>query len=45
MMRRILMRGSVINEPGRNRRKLASDHIAMILEPQAVADLMLEFAG
>jgi len=45
LMRRILMRGSLpLNEPGWNRRKLASDHIAMILEPQAVADLLLEFA-
>jgi hypothetical protein len=43
-MRRILMRGSPLNEPGWNRRKLASDHIAMILAPQAVADLLLEFA-
>jgi pimeloyl-ACP methyl ester carboxylesterase len=45
LMRQILMRGSLpANEPGWNRRKLASDHIAMILEPQAVADLLLEFA-
>jgi len=45
LMRRILMRGSLPqNEPGWNRRKLASDHIAMILAPQAVADLLLEFA-
>lgn len=44
LMRRILMPGSPLNEPGWNRRKLASDHIAMILAPQAVADLLLEFA-
>jgi pimeloyl-ACP methyl ester carboxylesterase len=44
LMRRIFMRGSVLSEPGWNRRQLASDHIAMILEPQAVADLLLEFA-
>ena len=44
LMRRIFMRGSVLNEPGWNRRTLASDHMVMILEPQAVADLLLEFA-
>jgi pimeloyl-ACP methyl ester carboxylesterase len=45
LMRRILMRVLLpLNEPGWNRRKLASDHIAMILEPQALADLLLEFA-
>ena len=43
LMRRIFMGGSPLSEPGWNRRKLASDHIAMILEPQAVADLLLEF--
>ncbi len=43
LMRRIFMPGSPLNEPGWDRRKLASDHIAMILEPQAVADLLLEF--
>jgi pimeloyl-ACP methyl ester carboxylesterase len=45
LTRRILMRGSLpLNEPGWNRRKLASDHIAMLLAPQAVADLLLELA-
>jgi hypothetical protein len=44
LMRRIFMGGSPLSEPGWNRRELASDHIAMILEPQAVADLLLEFA-
>jgi pimeloyl-ACP methyl ester carboxylesterase len=44
LMRRILMRGSPLNEPGWNRRELASDHIAMLLAPQAVAGLLLEFA-
>ena len=44
LMRRIFMPGSPLNEPGWNRRELASDHIAMILAPQAVADLLLEFA-
>jgi hypothetical protein len=44
LMRRIFMGGSPLSEPGWNRRKLASDHIAMILEPQALADLLLEFA-
>jgi pimeloyl-ACP methyl ester carboxylesterase len=44
LMRRIFMGGSPLSEPGWNRRKLASDHIAMILEPQAVANLLLEFA-
>jgi hypothetical protein len=45
LIRRTLMRGSLpLNEPGWNRRTLASDHMAMILEPQAVADLLLEFA-
>jgi pimeloyl-ACP methyl ester carboxylesterase len=44
LMRRIFMPGSPLSEPGWNRRELASDHIAMILEPQAVADLLLEYA-
>lgn len=45
LMRRTLMRGSLPpNEPGWNRRTLASGHIAMIIAPQAVADLLLEFA-
>jgi pimeloyl-ACP methyl ester carboxylesterase len=45
LMRRILMRGSLPpNEPGWSRRTLASDHMAMIIAPQAVADLLLEFA-
>jgi hypothetical protein len=43
LMRRIFMGSSPLSEPDWNRRKLASDHIAMILEPQAVADLLLEF--
>lgn len=44
LMRRIFMGGSPLSEPGWNWRKLASDHMAMILAPQAVADLLLEFA-
>jgi pimeloyl-ACP methyl ester carboxylesterase len=44
LMRRIFMPGSPLNEPGWNRRTLASDHMAMILVPQAVAGLLLEFA-
>ena len=45
LMRRILMRGSLPpNEPGWSRRTLATDHMAMIIAPQAVADLLLEFA-
>jgi hypothetical protein len=44
LMRRIFMHGSPLSEPGWNMRKLASDHIAMILAPQAVADLLLELA-
>jgi pimeloyl-ACP methyl ester carboxylesterase len=44
LMRRIFMGGSPLSEPGWNRQRLASDHIAMLLEPQAVADLLLEFA-
>jgi pimeloyl-ACP methyl ester carboxylesterase len=45
LMRRTLMRGSLPpREPGWNRRTLATGHIAMILAPQAVADLLLEFA-
>jgi hypothetical protein len=44
LMRRIFMGGSPLSEPGWNRRTLATDHMAMILAPQAVADLLLEFA-
>lgn len=44
LMRRILMRSSPISEPGWNRRTLASDHMAMILAPQATAEILLEFA-
>ena len=44
LMRRIFMRFSPLNEPGWNRRTLASGHDAMIIMPQAVADLLLEFA-
>jgi hypothetical protein len=45
LMRRTLMRGSLpANEPGWNRRTLASGHVAMIIAPQAVTDLLLEFA-
>lgn len=44
LMRRI-MRGSLPpNDPGWNRRTIASDHMAMILVPQAVTDLLLELA-
>ncbi len=44
LMRRIFMRFSPLNEPGWNRRTLASGHDAMIIAPQALADLLLEFA-
>jgi hypothetical protein len=45
LMRRTLLRGSLPpNEPGWSRRTLATDHMAMIIAPQAVADLLLEFA-
>jgi len=45
LMRRTFMRGSLPpNEPGWNRRTIASDHDAMIIAPQAVADLLLGFA-
>lgn len=45
LMRRTLMRGSLPpNEPGWNRRTIASSHMAMIVAPHAVADLLLEFA-
>jgi len=44
LMRRIFMRFSPPNEPGWNRRTLASGHEAMIIAPQALADLLLEFA-
>jgi len=45
LMRRALLRGSLPpNEHGWNRRTLASGHDAMIIAPQALADLLLEFA-
>ncbi len=45
LMRRLFLGSSLpLTKAGWNRRKLASDHIAMILEPHAVADLLLEFA-
>jgi hypothetical protein len=45
LMRRIFLGGSLPRtDQAWNRRKLASDHIVMILEPQAVADLLLEIA-
>ncbi len=45
LMRRILMPGSPLaKEPGWNRRTLATGHDAMIIAPQAVAELLLEFA-
>ena len=45
LMRRILMRGSLPpNEPGWSRRTLATNHMAMMIAPQAVADLLLELA-
>ncbi len=41
LMRRIFMRGSLSpTVSGWNRRTIASDHMAMILAPQAVADLL-----
>ncbi len=43
LMRRIFMRRSLLaSAPGWNWRKLASGHDAMIIAPQAVADLLLE---
>ena len=44
LMRRIFMRFSPLIEPGWNRRTLASGHDAMLIAPQALADLLLEFA-
>ncbi len=45
LMRRIFLRGSLPRTKlGWNRRTLASDHIVMILAPQALADLLLELA-
>ena len=44
LLRRTLMRGSPLNEPGWTRRTIASDHMAMMLAPQALADLLLELA-
>ncbi len=44
LMRRIFTRASPLNDPGWDRRILASDHIAMLLAPQALANLLLEFA-
>ena len=44
LMRRILMPSRLPSGPGWNRRKLATGHDAMIIAPQAVADLLLEFA-
>ncbi len=45
LMRRIFLRRSLPpTKQGWNRRTLASDHIAMILAPQAVVDLLLEYA-
>ena len=45
LMRRILLRGSLPpTKSGWNRRTLASDHMAMILVPQALADLLLELS-
>ncbi len=45
LMRRILLSRSLPpNKLGWNRRTIASDHMAMILAPQAVTSLLLEFA-
>ncbi len=44
LMRRIMMPGSLPGGPGWNRRTIASDHMAMMVAPQATADLLLEFA-
>ncbi len=44
LARRIFLRSSLPGGPVWNRRTIASDHMAMILEPQATADLLLEFA-
>jgi pimeloyl-ACP methyl ester carboxylesterase len=43
LMRRIFMRGT-LSGPDWNRRTLASGHDAMIIVPQALAKLLLEFA-
>lgn len=46
LMRHIIMPGSLPrNEPGWTWRTLATDHLAMILAPEATANLLLEFAG
>ncbi len=44
LMRRILLRSSLPKGPDWDRRTIASGHMAMIVAPQAVADLLLEFA-
>ncbi len=44
LMRRILLRGSLPGGPVWNRRTIASGHMAMMVAPQATADLLLEFA-
>ncbi|HEX9019416.1 MAG TPA: alpha/beta hydrolase [Anaerolineaceae bacterium] len=45
LLRRLFLRGSLPpTKAGWNRRTIASDHMAMILAPQAVADLLLELA-
>ncbi len=44
LMRRILMRGRLPGGSSWNWRTIASGHDAMILAPQALADLLLEFA-
>lgn len=41
LLRQIFMRGT-LNEPGWNRRTLASGHDAMLIAPRALADLLLE---
>jgi pimeloyl-ACP methyl ester carboxylesterase len=44
LMRRAFMRGTLPPSEGWNRRTLASGHDAMIIAPQALADLLLDFA-
>lgn len=44
LMRHVVMRGSMPGGPGWSHRTIASDHMAMMIAPQATADLLLELA-
>lgn len=45
LMRRIMLPGSLPGGAGWDRRTIASDHMAMMIEPQATANLLLEIAS